>query len=155
MDQFTKELGQFCANLEVLFAVQDLCGLPSSPHTNRACTNPTHPHHPIHAQSSSPNNISLQSFPSPEARINRTRLPSPTSSSSSLFPTSFSGPDRGREPFARLRDTLFFSAPQDKQFVIRAITSHLQTHGSTVVTGPNIDIVNMYVKGACVACEYM
>eukprot|EP00026_Physarum_polycephalum_P004318 Phypoly_transcript_04336.p1 GENE.Phypoly_transcript_04336~~Phypoly_transcript_04336.p1 ORF type:complete len:617 (+),score=85.46 Phypoly_transcript_04336:52-1902(+) len=139
MEQFTKELGQFCANLEVLFAVQDLCGLPSSPRTNRTYTNPTHPHQPFHSQSSSPNNISLQSFPPPESRYNRARLPSPTSSTSSLF----SSP---REPFAHLRNTLFFSAPQDKQFVIRAITSHLQTHGSTVVTGPNIDLVNMYVE---------
>lgn len=134
MDQFTKELGQFCENLEVLFEVQELCGHPSSPQTNRGCTNPAHPHHPIH---SSPSNIPLP----PDVRVNRARLPpSPTSSSSYL-----SGSERGREPFARLRDTLFFANPQDKQFVIRAITSHLQTHGSTVVTGPNVELVNMYV----------
>lgn len=142
MDLFTKELGQFCENLEVLFAVQDLC-LSSSPHNNRA-----YPHHPTHTQSSSPSNIPLQSFP-PDARPNRTRPPpSPTSSMGSLSPSpSYNGSERGgRDPFARLRETLFFSNPQDKQFIVRAVTSHLQTHGSTVVTGPDVDLVNMYVE---------
>ena len=59
MEQFTKELGRFCENMEVLFDVQD-CSLPSSsssPSFNRSCSNPSHPHHPIHIQSSPPSNI--------------------------------------------------------------------------------------------------
>jgi len=41
----------------------------------------------------------------------------------------------------------FFSTnPSDLDFISKAITSHLQTHGSTVVTGPLEEPVNMFIE---------
>ncbi len=72
----------------------------------------------------------------------------PTLNSSGPFPPPlpcFSAfPLSGVSPF---RNTLFCSTLDEMQihFLSHAITSHLQTHGSTVVTGSNAELVNMYV----------
>jgi hypothetical protein len=50
-------------------------------------------------------------------------------------------------PTFNIRRTIFANNQVvDLDFVTKAITSHLQTHGSTVVTGSNEDAVNMYIE---------
>jgi len=49
-------------------------------------------------------------------------------------------------PAVKLRNTLFFNSPFDFESVSRAVTSHLQTHGCTVVTGNDEETVNMFVE---------
>jgi len=55
-----------------------------------------------------------------------------------LFATEF--------PPVQIVNTFFCINPVDFDLVSRAVTSHLQTHCSTVVTGPDESSVNMYVQ---------
>ncbi len=125
MNRFTKEeLGRFCQNMEVLFIVQD------APHRN---------HHSIPTHI--PSNAEHKTTPHMRPKA----PPSPTLSSSS---SSIPPPSNNISYNGTIKDTMFYTPlndPNVEEFLARAMTSHLQTHGSTVVTGSNPALVNMYV----------
>jgi len=48
-------------------------------------------------------------------------------------------------PLVRFNQTLFSDSSETHECLARAVTSHLQSHGCTVVIGDNLKMINMFI----------